>query len=160
MELYIAISTLTLVLLFVIIQDLKNRSIHIVLPILIFGIAVVINYLSVDLNYKDIAYNSAFILVNILGIVIYFSIKNKALINPIDTALGMGDVVFFIAITPLFSFRTYILFFIAGLIFSLIAHGVYTLFEKTKTIPLAGYLALFLILNLLVKHVLKIDLVF
>jgi hypothetical protein len=153
-------STLAIVLLFVFIQDIKNRSIHIILPVLVFGIAMVINYLSVDLNFKDIAYNSAFILINIIGIVIYFSIKNKALINPIDTVLGLGDVVFFIAITPLFSFRTYILFFIIGLMFSLIAHGVYTLFAKSKTIPLAGYLALFLILNLFIKYILKIDLIF
>ena len=159
MELSIAMSILAMVLLFVFIQDLKNRSIHIILPVLVFGIAVIINYLSADLSFIDIAYNSAFILINIIGIVIYFSIKNKALINPIDTALGMGDVVFFIAITPLFSFRTYILFFIIGLVFSLIAHSVYTLFEKSKTIPLAGYLALFLILNLFIKHILKIDLI-
>lgn len=157
----ISISILGIILFFVLFQDVKNRSIHILLPILIFILAIVINYVSETLALENILYNLLFILINIIGIVIYYSIKKKALVNPIDNTLGMGDVLFFIAVTPLFSFRTFILFFIVGLIFSLIIHGiVYILFQKDKMIPLAGYLALFLILNLFAKNILKMDFVF
>ena len=158
MELHITISILAVTLLFVFFQDLKNRSIHIALPILIFALGLVMNYLSLDLSFKDILYNILFIAMNIVGLILYFSIKNKGYVNPIDKSLGMGDIAFFIAIVPLFNFRSFILFFIFGLVFSLMAHGIYSLFEKNVTIPLAGYLSLFLMLVLGAKHILKIDL--
>ncbi len=151
---------MAVVLLFVFFQDLKNRSIHIILPILIFVLGLLINYMSLDLSFEVVLYNAIFIVINIVGIVVYFSIKNKAMTNPIDKSIGMGDISFFIAIVPLFNFRSFILFFISGLVFSLMAHGIYSLFEKNATIPLAGYLSLFLILVLGAKHILKIDLAF
>lgn len=141
-------------------QDIKNRAIHIVLPILIFVSALIINYYSSHLVLKGILLNVAFITINIVGLVVYFSIKNRAAINPIDKSIGLGDIVFFLAITPLFGLQSFILFFISGLIFSLLFQTIYNLFKKTETIPLAGYLSLFLIANVFAKTFFKINLLF
>ncbi|WP_308993686.1 hypothetical protein QLS71_007920 [Mariniflexile litorale] len=151
---------LIVVLTVVLYQDIMNRTIHITLPVSLFLIAMSINFISIDLDFYNILYNIAFVLINILGLTLYFSFKNKVFINPIDTFIGLGDIVFFIAITPLFTLKPFILFFIIGLLFSLLVHGVYSIFKNGKTIPLAGYLALFLMINVVAKSIFKINVLF
>lgn len=151
---------LIVVLIIVLYQDVMKRTIHVGLPITMLLIAVAINVISNHLNFSDILYNSGFILINILGLTLYFSFKNKAPINPIDTFIGLGDIAFFVAITPLFTLKPFILFFIMGLLFSLIVHGVLLVFKKLKTIPLAGYLALFLMISIVVEKAFKINMFF
>lgn len=155
---------LSLILLFVLslifYQDIKDRTIHIILPMVLFLVALTINIYSRQLNVYDIFYNCCFILINIIGLVLYFSIKNNKLVNPIDTHIGFGDILFFISITPLFQLKRFVLFFIIGLLFSLLSYGILLLFKKVRTIPLAGYLALFLIINLICKNIFKINTLF
>ena len=57
----------------------------------------------------------------------------------------MGDVLFFLAITPLFGSTNYVLFFITGMFLSALFHGLISLKKKAGTIPLAGYLAMYLV---------------
>lgn len=102
-------------------------------------------------------YNICFLVINIFGLILYYSLKNKSFVNPIDSFIGFGDILFFLAITPLFNFKPFILFFIIGLIFSLMLFGVLNAFKKTETVPLAGYFAIFLIGNLFLKNVLNIN---
>jgi len=144
-------------LFFVLYYDIKKRTIHFILPLLIFFLATLINYMSISLRLSDIVYNISFVLINIFGVTLYFSLKAKALVNPVNDSIGLGDIVFFIAITPLFNLKTFILFFIIGLLFSLLIHGIALLFKKAKTIPLAGYLSLFLVISLLMKNVFNIN---
>jgi hypothetical protein len=142
---------------FVLYQDIKDRAIHIGLPILIFAIGIVINYNMAHLSFIGFLYNIGFIAINMIGLVGYYSLKSKSLVNPIDKFIGLGDLMFFMAITPLFNLKPFILFFISGLLFSLIIHAIVTIFKKTKTIPLAGYLSLFLMLYVITKDVLKMN---
>jgi uncharacterized membrane protein YdjX (TVP38/TMEM64 family) len=87
----------------------------------------------------------AFIGINFISIVAYFSIKKSKLQNPFKQYIGIGDLVFLIAVIPLFSFRNYMLFFISGMIFSLVLYAVFQNKGEQKTIPLAGYLSLYII---------------
>lgn len=148
------------VLIMVLYQDMMKRTIHVTLPIVLFLIGIVVNVISSDLDFYNMFYNIAFISINISGLVLYFSLKNRGFINPIDSFIGLGDIAFFIAITPLFNLKPFILFFILGLLFSLMVHGVFLLINKVKTIPLAGYLALFLMINIVAKNVFKINTLF
>lgn len=141
----------------VLFQDIKDRSIHVILPICILVLCLLVNYNSTNLSLKDIFYNIVFIGINTLGLIIYFSIKTKSFVNPIDQFIGLGDIVFFIAITPLFNLKDFMLFFIVGLIFSLMVHSICILYKSTKTIPLAGYLSLFLAFNILITNIFKIN---
>ncbi|WP_299883432.1 hypothetical protein [uncultured Lacinutrix sp.] len=145
-------------------QDFVSRSIHVALPVIVFIIALVLNYLSLNLTIYDTLYNVLFITINIISLVLYFSIKSKQLTNPIDNAIGIGDIVLFFAITPLFKTTSFILFFIISLLLTLIIHNVINLFKDVKTIPLAGYLAGFLAgflaINIIIKNVFKINILF
>jgi hypothetical protein len=148
------------ILLLIFLQDLKKRTIHVGLPIVIFLLALLVNYISLDLNFSVIAYNVTFVLINIIGLTLYLSFKSKSFVNPIDTYIGLGDIVFFLALTPLFNLKPFILFFILGLLFSLLMHVAFMLFKRIQTIPLAGYLSLFLILNILAENFFKINMLF
>ena len=71
--------------------------------------------------------------------------------------IGLGDVLFFLAITPLFNLKTYILFFIIGMIFSLVIHISVNAIKKQKTVPLAGYLSIILIVLIGLEHGLNLN---
>ncbi len=124
-------------------QDTKYRHIHVVLPVLVFGVVYYFN--NTIIVFGDVLKSSIFLLLNFAVITIYFSIKNSRIINPFKNQIGIGDLVFLIGVTPLFSFRNYVLFFISGMFFALL---MYTLFQKRYVltgIPLAGYLSLYII---------------
>ena len=157
MMLFIAYICLLAILLAIAIQDVKYRVIHIGLLLLLFIIALTINYIDPYLNIMQVVYNNAFIAINILGLFLYFSFKEKQFSNPVDSKLGLGDILFFIAITPLLDLRLYIAFFICGLIFSLAIHLISNIFRKVETIPLAGYLSIFMGFGFFLKVFLKIE---
>jgi len=132
-------------LIIIVYHDLKYRVLDLKYAIILLLLCVWYNSIHPILDYQNALLITGFILVNILCLTLYFSIKNKQFINPIDSKIGLGDIVFFIVIAPLFYLKSYILFFITGLLFSLLLYSVVIRFrEKQKTIPLAGYLSIYL----------------
>ena len=77
-------------------------------------------------------------------ITVYFSVKERTFVNIINTKIGIGDVLFFIACAFIFSLPNFILFFT----FSLLASAlIVALFQKSigkQNIPLAGIMSVFL----------------
>lgn len=96
-------------------------------------------------------FNLAFIVLQLLALSIYISLKNKKLVNIVDSYIGLGDILFFAVITTAFSPVNFIIFYIAGLLFTLISYGIYVSLKKSgsKEIPLAGTMSLALIIVLL-----------
>lgn len=143
-----AILITVLLALFVIIsiQDLKHRTIHVYLLIGIAVLSITINYLEPLLNLYETLKNIGFLVCTSIGLMSYQTIRNKNMENPIDTSIGLGDILFFVAIAPLFQVHHYILFFILGLLLSIFLFVMTQKIRKHTTIPLAGYLALFLII--------------
>ncbi len=138
-------STLNILLVLIILQDLKYRAIHFTLPIGVFIVSI-INSLDSIFLIDDIIQSSVFLITTILGLVAYVSIKKQKIINPINKSIGLGDILFFIAIIPMLSSRSYILFFISGMLFSIITHLIIKFFRELETIPLAGLLSLYLLI--------------
>ena len=138
--------TLALCLLFVFLQDLKYRHIHVVLPLLIFSMSIYIFYQKQFITVKVVLVNIIFLLLTLTLLVLYMSIKNKAFLNPFANYFGIGDLLFFIAITPLFYTYNFILVFIFSMIFSALLQVTFGKLMKIKSVPLAGFSALFLLL--------------
>jgi len=151
--LYILIS---LSLLGVLYQDLSYRKIHILLPVLLMGALIGLSYHKGEFFVRSIVEILGFILLNIVGVLIYFSIKNKKLINPLKKYIGLGDILFLIAIIPLFMLQSYMLFFITGMLISLMVYGLFKNKLTYKSIPLAGYLSgylgILMIINFFTTH--------
>jgi hypothetical protein len=94
--------------------------------------------------WQSAAFNVSFFLGQLILITIYFSIKNKKLINITGELLGLGDVLFILSIAFYLSVFNFLFFYIASLIavlaFWLLWQSVST--KKHKHIPLAGLQAL------------------
>lgn len=141
----IILVVLILVLGLIFFQDLKQRAIHVILPVLVLVLSFLIINKKGYFNYFISLTNIGFLLLTLFILFIYMSIKNKKMLNPFQNHFGLGDLLFYIAISPLFVFRNYILFFILSLLFSLIMFLIFRGKMKEKNIPLAGFASLLLI---------------
>jgi hypothetical protein len=130
-------------------QDNKMRQIHVVLPLMVFSCAF-LSIKNFPFKYSIVFNNLIFFFTTFVALIIYMSIKNKKYINPFKNYFGLGDLLFYIAITPLFLLRNYIVFFVCSMIFAI---GMQFLFKKyisQDSVPLAGLssvLLIFIILN-------------
>lgn len=98
---------------------------------------------------RTIALNAAFFIIILSLLVVYMSIKNKQFSNPFRNYFGLGDLLFYLAVTPLFVLRNYVLFFILSMFFAIILQLGLRKKMQHQTVPLAGFSALFLILVIL-----------
>lgn len=145
----IAPAILLLCLAIVFIQDWKFRKIHVVFPLVIFAISFFIIAIKKHDLLKIVLLNAGFFLTTLGILTIYMGLKSKKFLNPFQHYFGLGDLLFYLAITPLFLLKNYILFFILSLLFAIILQFGLKKFIREETIPLAGFTALFLIIVIL-----------
>lgn len=144
-----AIAGLLLCLFVVLFQDWKHRHIHVILPVAIFSFSLYIVQQQNNIAFKIISYNTIFFLIILSILTIYMSIKNKQFLNPFENYFGLGDLLFYIAITPLFLLQKYVLFFILSMVFAVAMQFGLKKIMKHETVPLAGFSALLLIILIL-----------
>jgi len=135
---------LCLLLASIIYQDFKYRAIHFLLVIGVFAIGTILLWLD-QKSVLIFLINSVFVLIIMTLLWLYISIKQHKLTNPFTHNIGIGDVLFFFAITPFFSLHHYMVFFISGMILTLLFSLVFKKLISNKLIPLAGILAGFMI---------------
>lgn len=114
-----------------------------VLPLLIFGLSF-FAFKDKSSDYLLILRNVGFMLLVLTALTVHMSIKNRSFLNPFRHYFGLGDLLFFIAIAPLFLVRNYMLFFILSMLFSIVLQRMTQ--KKETTVPLAGFASLLLIL--------------
>lgn len=125
-------------------QDWKFRAISwMVFPALL-ACAATLFWLD-DRRGETWLFNIVFLAVVFGSLFIYISFKRQRWVNLFKSDLGLGDVLFLIAISPLFSDRNFILFFISGMMLSGLIHWFVRFRDKDPKIPLAGYLALYVV---------------
>ena len=128
----------------VIYQDWKIRAVHVLIFPLLFISSLYFLSLS-EMSPKSIGMNLLFILVLIGCLYSYLSIKHKKFIHFFKEYFGLGDLLFLVAITPLFTERNFVLFVITGTLLTLLVESVLIHYRKEKTNPFAGYLAKYLL---------------
>jgi len=129
-------------------QDNKMRHIHVVLPVIVF-LSAYFMVESMPTNHVVILSNLVFLLITFVTLITYMSIKNKKYINPFKNYFGLGDLLFYIAISPLFLLKNYIVFFVCSMIFAI---GIQYLFKKhisQDSVPLAGLSTVLMMLIIL-----------
>ncbi len=137
-------------LIVIVFQDFKQRQISwFLIPLALTGV-LIRSMTSENNNLNNFLFNITFISVQLVLLTIYFSIKNKKFLNIIDTCLGLGDVLFFVVVSAFFSPLNFIVFYVCSMILTLTGIIVYNLLSKkrTKDIPLAGAMAVVLIVLL------------
>ena len=133
-------------LLLTFLQDWKFRAVHwVVFPVL-GATALFLLKISLIGHWEILIYNAAFLITVIFCLSAYVMIKEGRFVNLFREHFGFGDLLFLLVIIPLFSPQNYILFFITGMFLSALLHLLLTIKKPISTIPLAGYLAIYLLL--------------
>ena len=125
-------------------QDWKYRRIHVLLPVVLF--AFMIFQTKEIFNYKTLAFNIIFFCLIFAFLVVYMSIKAKAFLNPFEHYFGLGDVLFYLAVTPFFMLREYAIYFIASMVFAIVMQTFFIKKTTQETVPLAGFSSLLLLM--------------
>lgn len=141
----------------IIYQDFKSREISWFLIPLLFvaGIANALYHIELFEFTSYVGINLSIIILNLLGVTLFISLKEKKLKNIIDSYLGLGDVLFFLVLTTIFSPFNFILFFIGSILITSIVYVGVILFKQQKQtlIPLAGAMSLLLVIALVVQYI-------
>ncbi|MES2394423.1 MAG: hypothetical protein V4549_00365 [Bacteroidota bacterium] len=153
---YLIDTCLLLLLAVVLFQDLKQRQISwFLIPLLLVSfLAQGLFSISANELMRYTMFNIGFIVVQLVILTAYISIKNKKLVNIINSYLGIGDVLFIATVAAAFSPLNFIVFYIAALLFTLLVFLVVKLLTKklSKEIPLAGAMAAVMIALILVNQ--------
>ena len=140
----------SVLLIFIIVEDFKHRAVRWwFFPLL--GLTLIgIEYR--QFSVEVVLLNCCFILIQLAMLSLYFSIKEKKLVNITKNYLGWGDIVFWMVISLLFSTLNFILFTMVSLLFVmfilLVVHMVKNN-NSLKIIPLAGLQAIALLVVLI-----------
>ena len=140
---------------------MRNRSVYwIMFPALIIGL-VALRYLqnpNFNSVWQPILTNIGFIVVQLIFVSVYFSIKNKRLTNITLQYLGLGDILFLLSISFYLSVLNFLLFYIISLVTILIGWLIWQTAssKKDKEIPLAGLQAIIFMLFLAVDWWVKL----
>ena len=121
-------------------QDVRFRGIHwFVFPLVLAG-ALTLNWDQLDLIV--LAYNIGFVVFLLLGLTFYLTLKEQKLVNITKGYFSLGDILFILALTPLFTIQWFVIFFTFGTIITLMFHLIASMIKPQKTIPYAGYMAI------------------
>ncbi len=145
-------NTLLLVLIFVsgiilIIQDWKNKSIGAWI-LLLFSVSV-ISYSFFNVAFRQFylisLYNLSYLVLLFILLTIYFSFKNRNLVNILDRYLGWGDVLVLIALCSAFIPIGFVLFVtLCSLFAAIISFFLVRKKELEKySIPFVSYIVFF-----------------
>ncbi|PCI07781.1 MAG: hypothetical protein COB73_07745 [Flavobacteriaceae bacterium] len=142
---------LILLLTAILYQDLKERLVYIILFALT---AVLLVYLQLQEITTSVIIVSSVLNICVVGLVILIlSIYSKIrLKKPLKETFGMGDGLFFILLALGFPTATFLVLFSFSLLFSYALFLVLKSNLKVKTVPLAGFQALFLAIVLLLNE--------
>ena len=137
-----------IVLIIITIQDIAYRRIHVLSIIALLGLSIWKAIYLGDL--RSVVFESGliicFLVIQVLLVQLYFKIRQGNWVE-IDKQIGWGDILLLLSIIPLFSLKSYTLFYCFSILFSLLLHITIKLSKLTKDnrIPLAAYLSIFLI---------------
>jgi hypothetical protein len=118
----------------------KYRGVHwSVFPLLLVGSAI---YRDGQVDWLHVGYNLLFLIVLLSTLTLYLSLRQGMLINITRGFFSWGDILFLLAIIPLFGLRSYMMLFVFGTIATLILHLIVLMFKRQHTIPYAGYMSI------------------
>jgi hypothetical protein len=141
------------VLAFIAWQDFKFRAVYWWLFVWLLIALAAAKYLQADWHelQHDFTINAIFLLMQIIFLHVYFSLKERKIINLFKGYFGLGDLFFLVAIAAYFSFFNYLLFYLSSLLMVIMVNTAlsYTAKRHDKKIPLAGEQAILLALLLI-----------
>lgn len=147
---------IVVLLLIIVVQDFKDRAVSwILFPILI----LLFSLYSINLfHIKEFIVNSfinvLILSIQVLFIIMYFSLRNRRFVNITSHYLGWGDIIFLFSICFLLPPLSFLFFYLTSLAVTLVVVLFIQLFFNLKNnIPLAGIQSSFLVLLILLQKI-------
>lgn len=139
-----------ILLLIIFYQDYKERKVSAwaLITIILLGGAIYYIKTLPSLYLLNISTNIGFIFIIVSVLYLYSKFKMKKTINE---GIGLGDILFFIALAVSFPIITFLILFSLSLLFSLLLFVILKPSLKQKIAPLAGLQALFLFIILFIN---------
>lgn len=138
-------------------QDFKYRTIHWVLVVILIAALISREMIENTWYYlgQNFLLNNLFLGIQLTLLSVYFSLKNKKVTNILDKQIGLGDILFLLAISVSFSLLNYVVFLLLGLLFTLLAYAVLLTVRKSanKQIPLAGLLSMVFVVCIVLDEI-------
>lgn len=150
--LLLLLSIIAVVLTVIVYEDFKSRTVHAFWFPILFALAFIysIQWISSQEILYNILINFIFLFIQGILLVGYFALKHKQWINITETYLGWGDILFIVAVLPLFNTPLFILFYLSSLLLTIVFVLIYRFLGKHLVfIPLAGIQAMFLLMCLI-----------
>jgi hypothetical protein len=130
-------------LLMMAIEDFRHRAIHWVWLLVLSG--GIISYSHFKIGH--FVANIVLVVLQLMVLTLYFSIKSKKLVYLPAGHLGWGDILFYVPLSLFFSTENLIVFTVGSLLLTLLCFVAYHLNHPvpTITVPLAGCMSLCLV---------------
>lgn len=134
-------------LLFIFFQDYRDRQVYVFLfPLFgVLGTYLFLSSSTPEYYFLTLCINLGIVLIVILLNYLFAKLVLKKKL--LKEALGLGDILFFLAFAISFSTLSFVNFFVFSILFTFVLHLALSklLKQKKENIPLAGYMSLFLI---------------
>jgi hypothetical protein len=114
--------------------------------LILMFVAYSLLFLPIQQLLRNLSMTAVFILVQLLVLTLYFSIREKKLVNITGRYLGTGDILFLFALCFVLSPINFIVFYMFSLIATLLRELVFIpmMRIRTRKVPLAGIQAFLL----------------
>lgn len=132
---------MTVLMIVMMMEDFKSRRIRIVWLVVFIMLSIcssiMINGLSQALH--NLFLNNLFLAYMGAGLLLWLFISRRRTGKSIKDSVGLADIFFLFAITPMFTLPTYVYYTLSALLFSIIWWFIATRLGKSiKTIPFVG----------------------
>ena len=137
---------LCLLMLSIFLQDLRYRAVHWWLFPLLLLCGILAKGTIISLWMPDFFYNLGFCVLQLLLLTLYLSARQGRFVLIFREHLGIGDLLFLVAVGAYLSFLNFLLFYVLSLVLIALFELVKGYWAETdKKIPLAGYQGLLLV---------------
>lgn len=133
---------ISLVILFI--QDIKRREVSFYLLLTSFLLVLALG-LSSSINIVDLGFNTLFIILQVGFLLAYLFFSRRKPMQLFKIFLGLGDILFWLVPALYFKPVEFILFSLVCYLAIVLGYGIMLIIKKkSTTIPLAGFMALFM----------------
>ncbi|WP_228235546.1 hypothetical protein [Allomuricauda sp. M10] len=133
-------------------QDLKDREVTWFIFPLIGLLLAMIHFYRSTISIFLISVLGNFVLVSCVLLILWTTTRLVFRKKFLDVSFGTGDLFFMYAMALGFPTLTFIYVFVGSVCFALAAFLTMNLFHKMETVPLAGYMGMFLIVVFLLTY--------
>lgn len=142
-----------LLLLVIFMQDFRKRAVLWLLFPVLFACNLWINPFGIGIT--EMLWSATFIFTLLVALTLYLRGREGRWVWVWEGFFSLGDILFLVAIIPLFTPFSFVCFFTVGTFVTILLHVLISPFSENKSIPYAGYLALVTVPYLLIPQTIQ-----